>query len=320
MVHERLPNALRRRLVHEEVAGVGLGVRIPGDDLDPLLTSLAEHARDAGTIFHGHGDDIHAARDPGIDDFVLLGRIGLGRPVPDQVHAQLRGRLVRALAAGFEIGVAQALGHHGQRDTATVGRAIAGTERMRGCRLLPQGPHQVPVAGGHDERGHEDDDADHGHLRVLHVEFLGISSGWLQCRPEGGATGQPPVQGDRGQQQASYQDAGQGGRQIRQAETILKHGDGKKSEQRTLNASAAAEDRRPAHHDGGDRQQLIAGAGVGLRLPQVRHINDGRQARDQAREDIDERHPALDRDAGMAGAFGREADGKERRQQLRSKK
>src|SRR5207249_1996476 len=67
-----------------------------------------------------------------------------------------------------------------------------------------------------------------------------------------------------------------------------------------------------SHHNSRDRQQLIAGAGVGLRLPQVRHINDGCQARDQAREDIDERQPALDRDAGVAGAFGREADGKER--------
>ena len=44
-------------------------------------------------------------------------------------------------------------------------------------------------------------------------------------------------------------------------------------------APPAAEDRRPAQHHGRDRRELVAGAGVGLGLAQVRHVDDRRQAR-----------------------------------------
>ena len=87
MVHQSVvPMPSRRGLVDEEVAGVGLGVGVPGDDLDPALAGLAEDRRDAVAVLDGHGDHIHAARDPGVDDLVLLGRVGVGRPVPDQLR------------------------------------------------------------------------------------------------------------------------------------------------------------------------------------------------------------------------------------------
>ena len=42
----------------------------------------------------------------------------------------------------------------------------------------------------------------------------------------------------------------------------------------------------PPKHHGGDRGQLIAGAGVGLGLAQVRNIDDGGDARNEAGKKI----------------------------------
>src|SRR5439155_12592298 len=77
------------------------------------LACVAQYRRDADLVLDRDGNDIDAARNPGVDDFVLLGGVRLGRAVPEQVDAQLLGGLVRPFAAGDEIGVALALGHHG---------------------------------------------------------------------------------------------------------------------------------------------------------------------------------------------------------------
>ena len=106
LVSQRLADPLRRRLVDEEIAGVGVGVGVPGDHLDAAVAGLAQHRRDAFLIFDGDGDDVHAAGDPRFDDLVLLCGVRIGRAVPDQIDAQFLGRLLRALAAGDEIGVA----------------------------------------------------------------------------------------------------------------------------------------------------------------------------------------------------------------------
>ena len=82
VIHERLADALRRRLIDEEVARVGLGVGIPGDDLDPSLAGLPQDGGDSFPVFDGNRDDVDAARDPGFDDFVLLGRVWIGRARP----------------------------------------------------------------------------------------------------------------------------------------------------------------------------------------------------------------------------------------------
>ena len=67
-------------------------------------------------VLDGDGDDVDAAGDPGVDDLVLLGRVGVGRSVPDELDSQLVGGLLGPLAAVDEIGVPLALGHHGHRD------------------------------------------------------------------------------------------------------------------------------------------------------------------------------------------------------------
>ena len=61
---------------------------------------------------------------------------------------------------------------------------------------------------------------------------------------------------------------------------------------RAPDGAAPAEHGGAAQHDGGDRRQFVAGAGVGLRLSEVRHIDDGREARDQAREKVHQRRRA----------------------------
>ena len=82
---------------------------------------------------------------------------------------------------------------------------------------------------------------------------------------------------------------------------------------RVPQAAPAAEDRRPAEHDRRDRAQLVAGAGVGLRLAEVRDIDDRRQARRPAPTARRPARPAAHRDPGVARALRREADRVQRR-------
>ncbi len=91
--------------------------------LMPRSRALREHRRDSLAVLDGDGDDVDAAGDPGVDDLVLLGRVGVGRSVPDELDAQLPGGFLGPLAAGDEVGVALALGHHGHGDRGSGGPA-----------------------------------------------------------------------------------------------------------------------------------------------------------------------------------------------------
>ena len=81
---------------------------------------------------------------------------------------------------------------------------------------------------------------------------------------------------------------------------------------------AAAEHRRAAQHHGRDRVELVPGARVGLRLPEVRDVDDRRQARDQAGQHVDEPEPPRHRNAGVPRAGRGEADRVERAADRRS--
>ena len=219
-------------------------------------------------------------------DLVLLGRVGVGRAVPDQLDAQLLRRLLGPLAAGDEVGVPLALGHHRHGDLRC---GIGLRRRPRGGRRdrrpagstpassLPERPHQVDVARRDDQRRRQDAGAEHGHLRILHDQFS-LMSRW---EPAPAARVRPgrrssPIASSRS---VPGQDAGQLGRQVGEPQAILKHGDGEQAEQRPDDAPATAEDRRAAQHHGRDRQQLVARAGVGLGLAEVGHVDDRREAR-----------------------------------------
>jgi hypothetical protein len=84
VVHEGLANALGSGLVHEKITRVRVGVGVEGNDFDPMSAGFFQDGRQAAAVFHGGGDGIDpAARDPGFDSFILLSRVGIGRPIPD---------------------------------------------------------------------------------------------------------------------------------------------------------------------------------------------------------------------------------------------
>ena len=103
LVGQRVADAFRRRLVDEEVARVGLGVGVPGQHLDAALARLAQHGRDAGAVLDRDRDRVDLARDPVLDELVLLRGVEAGRPVPDQLDAELLRRFLGAGAAADEV-------------------------------------------------------------------------------------------------------------------------------------------------------------------------------------------------------------------------
>ena len=88
-------------------------------------------------VLDGNGDHVDAARDPRVDHFILLGRIGVGRSVPDQLDPQLASGFFGSLSAGDEVGVALALGHHGYGDRAAAGACYVGRYLGRRRRRQP---------------------------------------------------------------------------------------------------------------------------------------------------------------------------------------
>ena len=82
------------------------------------------------------------------------------------------------------------------------------------------------------------------------------------------------------------------------------------AEHRAEDGAAPAEDRRAAEHHGGDRHQLVARARVRLRLPEVRDVDDRREARRESRQ---RRRPAPSRrPTGMPRSARPPANGRSR--------
>ena len=142
--------------------------------------------------------DVDAAGDPGLDDLVLLGRVGVGRAVPDQLDAQLLRRLLGALAAADEVGVALALGHHRDGDGCCRRcRAAAGASAS------PEPPHATVSAAS-------------ATPSPSPADASVASSSFSYARLPRGA------EPDRGEQQHAGQHAGQLRRQIRQTQAVLR--------------------------------------------------------------------------------------------------
>ena len=118
LVGKRLGDAFGRGLVQEVVACVRLGVRIPRRHRDAVRACLAQHRGDAALVLHRDHDGIHAARDPVLDQFILLRRVQARRPIPDQVHAEFLRCLFRTGARADEVWVALGLGHHGDGESS----------------------------------------------------------------------------------------------------------------------------------------------------------------------------------------------------------
>ena len=189
VVHQGVADALGRRLVDEEVAGVLLGVGVPGDDLDAARPRLAQHRGDGDLVLHAHRDDVDAAGDPGLDHLVLLGGVEVGGAIPERARPRFPGRLFGALAAADEVGIAFGLGHHGDDRLALArGRAARPTPgaRCRARRSSRSERTEQPVArprpgaprpGSRRSERHD--------LRVLHFILLrcGVLGAWAARDP-----------------------------------------------------------------------------------------------------------------------------------------
>ena len=186
LVGQRVANAFGRSLVDEEVARVGLGVGVPGQHLDAALAGLAKDRRDAGPVLDRDGNHVDLARDPVLDDLVLLGRVESRRPIPDELDAELLRRFFGAGAAADEVRIAFRLGHH--RDHASRAGRRCGTGRTRDTRRRRPGWHhranQPDVGAGDDERCGNDGGADDGDLAVFHLE---VSIGCIRSHASAGS-------------------------------------------------------------------------------------------------------------------------------------
>src|SRR5262245_57005455 len=120
-----------------------------------------------------------------------------------------------------------------------------------------------------------------------------------------------PVGRDGRDQQDAHQDARELRGAVGQQQPLLQDHDREESDQRARDGPAAAEDRRTSQHDRGDGAQFVARARVGLGLAVVGDVEHRGEARDDAGEQVHERHAAFDGDAGVPRALGRVPDGVE---------
>src|SRR6478736_3162736 len=66
-------------------------------------TRLAQHGRHRGLILDADSHHVHTARNPRLDDLVLLRGIELGRAIPDEIDACLARGVLGALTATDEV-------------------------------------------------------------------------------------------------------------------------------------------------------------------------------------------------------------------------
>ena len=111
------------------------------------------------------------------------------------------------------------------------------------------------------------------------------------------------VAGQRKQEERAREHAGNFAGLTRVDEPVVEHGDRRDAEERAVHAADAAKNARAAQHDGGDREEFVTGAGVGLGLPETCGVDDCREGSDDAGEHVHHREAALHWETGVARAF-----------------
>ncbi len=201
-------------------------------------------------------------------------------------------------------GIALRLRHHRDhrpRLRRRSGRAAGRARRRR--RRAGERLHQPHVGAGHDQRPGDDGGAQHRNLTVFHVLFLCKLPGGLRVLDRADA-----IDGDGDEQQHAGEHARQLRRQRRQAQTVPQDGEREQAEHRTAERAAPAEHRGAAEHDGGNRVELVAGAGVRPRLSEMRDVDDTRRTGNDPRQHIDEADAPTDGQAREARPVGAEPD------------
>ena len=272
-------DAFGGRLIDEEITGVGFGVGVPCQHMDAPFAGLAQHCGDASPVLDGHGNGVHLARDPVLDELVLFRGVEARRSVPHQIDIELARRLFRADAATDKVRIALRLRHDGDHRPMWRGRRRMSVEATRAGAHRSEEPD---VGAGHDQRAREDRSAKDRNLTVFHLKLL------LRHRTRARAPAEVTIHGNRCNEQHTGQDTGQLGRPRREVQPGLQHREGEEAQQRPPDRAAPAEDRRAAQHHGGDRIELVTGAGVRPGLPQMRDVDDRRNARNQSRQQVDE--------------------------------
>ena len=122
IVGERVCDSFRRRLVHEKVARVLVLIGVPRKHADSARARFLEHGRDGRAILDGDRNHVDFARDPVLDQLVLLRGVEARRPVPDQLHTERARRFFRAGPAAHEVRIAFRFRHH--RDDHAMSDAV----------------------------------------------------------------------------------------------------------------------------------------------------------------------------------------------------
>ena len=94
-------------------------------------------------------------------------------------------------------------------------------------------------------------------------------------------------------------------------EAVAEHSDGRYAQDCAMNGADATENAGSTEDDRGDSIEFVTGPGVGFGLPEAGGVDDRRECGDEACENVGESGAAIYRNACVASAFWREADGAE---------
>ena len=225
--------------------------------------------------------------------FCFAGSGSVGPSQSSSTPSCLR-RLLGALAAADEVGVALALGHH--RDDRLARRVAGGRGSDRPDRSPGRSRRSPPRVRRSDwtsiqllaatiSAPREDDGAEHGYL-----EFLTSSCSVAMVWRRGPRLRLPreqvrPV--DRGDEQTPVRIPASSAGWSVSRRPFWSSDDREQAQHRAEDVPRPPKIDVAAEHHRGDRQQLVAGARVGLRLAEVRDVDDRREARHEPREHVD---------------------------------
>ena len=136
LVGQRVGDAFGGRLIDEEIAGVGLGVGVPGQRRGCRVRAPCAARWRCRPVLDGDRNGVHLSRDPVLDELVLFRGVEAGRSVPHQIDVELARRFFRTGAAADEVGIALRLRHDGDDGPARCG-GMATDVRRRSQRRRP---------------------------------------------------------------------------------------------------------------------------------------------------------------------------------------
>jgi len=115
--------------------------------------------------------------------------------------------------------------------------------------------------------------------------------------------------GQSEEEENSGENAGDFARLASVDEAVAEDGDGGDAQDCAMDRTDAAKDAGTAKNDSGNGVKFVAGASVGLGLSEPGSVNDGSDGDNETCKRVGQGSSALDGNACVAGAFGRETNG-----------